>query len=302
MRGKFGHEPAFAKLNLFLHVTGRRADGYHLVDSLIAFAAVGDHLSVMPADALSLRVTGPMADAVDCAAEDNLIMRAAAALADLAGQPAKGALCLEKHLPVAAGIGGGSSDAAAALRLLMQFWGVTPPPEKLHEIGIRLGADVPVCLSQTPARVSGIGTKIEPMHNMPAGLYALLVNPRKPLSTAAVFKSRSGAFGARAPSELKADTGVSDFVALLAECRNDLEPAARRLEPEVDQVLSALSEMPGILLARMSGSGPTCFGLFSDPVDASNAGRELSRIHPGWWAAAAPLLGADAQMPQAVGP
>lgn len=290
MTAHAGPEPAPAKLNLFLHVTGRRDDGYHLVDSLIAFAGVGDRLWVRDSAQLDLTVVGPFADAVDCARDDNLVIRAARSLAAAADVPARGAITLEKNLPVAAGIGGGSSDAAAVLRLLDRYWGLDRGHRALCELAVSLGADVPVCLGRAPARVSGIGTEIVPWPAALPPLHVLLANPGEALATASVFKARTGRFGAPAapPSGAPADAGA--VAAWLADCRNDLEAPACRLAPVVAVMLEALRGLPGCLFARMSGSGATCFALF--PSDrAAQAGRaRLAADHPDWWLAAAPLL------------
>lgn len=269
-------ERAPAKLNLDLLVTGRRADGYHLLDSLVVFLDLGDTLAVEPEPALELAVTGPMAAGLD-AGPGNLVLRAARALAARAGVVAGARLTLEKHLPVAAGIGGGSADAAAALRLLDRFWGTGLPPADLAALARSLGADVPVCLTGRPARMLGVGDRLEPV---PGGLPALdlvLANPRRPLATEAVFKALELAPAAARPPRAAWD---------LAGSRNDLEAPARRLMPGIGELLAALAAEPGCGLARMSGSGPTCFGLFPDATTARAAAARLAGRHPGWWLAA----------------
>lgn len=268
-------ERAPAKLNLDLLVTGRRADGYHLLDSLVVFLDLGDTLAVEPGPALELAVTGPMAAGLD-AGPGNLVLRAARALAERAGVVAGARLTLEKHLPVAAGIGGGSADAAAALRLLDRFWGTGLPPADLAALAGPLGADVPVCLAGRPARMLGVGDRLEPVPGLPA-LDLVLANPRRPLATAAVFQALELAPGAARPPGAARD---------LAGSRNDLEAPARRLMPEIGALLAALAAEPGCGLARMSGSGPTCFGLFPDAAAARAAAARLAGRHPGWWLAA----------------
>ncbi|WP_374441507.1 4-(cytidine 5'-diphospho)-2-C-methyl-D-erythritol kinase [Stella sp.] len=282
-------ERAPAKVNLFLHLTGRRADGYHLLDGLVAFTRFGDRVRATRADGLSLAVTGPFADAVP-AGEGNLALTAAAALrARLPGAPGA-AIRLDKQVPVAAGLGGGSSDAAAVLRALARLWRA-PPSVGLEEIAQGLGADVPMCLAARPARISGIGEVIRPCAAFPA-LPILLVNPRRPLATPDVFRARSGPW--RAPWPDVATAAMEPLLAALAGTANDLTEAARSLEPEVGSALRALEGTPGCRLARMSGSGATCFGLFGDAQAATRAARRLRRRHPGWWVRATRLEGATA--------
>lgn len=265
---------ARAKVNLFLRLTGRRADGYHLLDSLAVFAGVGDRVSAAPARHLTLLLDGPEAAALT-AEPDNLVLRAARALAAAAGIPGYAALRLEKHLPVASGIGGGSADAAAALRVLAGLWGVRAD---LATIAATLGADVPVCLAGRPARMQGVGEVLSPVPPLPpCGL--LLANPRLPLPTPAVFRARQGGFSA--PASLP--KGWADAAALadwLRPLGNDLQDAAIDLCPEVAQVLTALAAQPGSLLARMSGSGATCFALFDTPAQAAAAALAFP-AH--WW-------------------
>ncbi|UFN51439.1 4-(cytidine 5'-diphospho)-2-C-methyl-D-erythritol kinase [Roseomonas sp. OT10] len=261
-------------MNLFLHVTGQRPDGYHELDSLVVFAAAGDRLRATAADGLGLTLGGPEAGAL-AAEPDNLVLRAARSLAREAGIAPAAALHLDKRLPVASGIGGGSADAAAALRLLARFWGVAPASGGL---ALSLGADVPACLASAPLRMAGIGERLSPAPTLPScGL--VLANPRRPLSTPAVFRARAPGFSS--PADLPAGW---DSAAALAEtlraCRNDLEAAAISLCPEVGQVLAALAALPGCLLARMSGSGATCFGLFASPAEAEAA---AMRLPAGWW-------------------
>jgi 4-diphosphocytidyl-2-C-methyl-D-erythritol kinase len=271
-------ETAPAKVNLFLHVLGRRPDGYHLLDSLAVFPAVGDTLRAAPAEAFSLALEGPFGGALR-AVPDNLVLRAARGLAELAGVRGGARLTLVKTLPVASGIGGGSADAAAALRLLGRLWGVAPAAEALRALALRLGADVPVCLTGRPARMGGVGDVLSPAPDLPAcGL--VLVNPGVAVSTPDVFRARSGRFSA--PAALP--SGWLDAVAMardLAALGNDLEPPAVTLCPVIGTVLAALRAAPGCLLARMSGSGATCFGLFADAVAAAAAAEGVRR--PGWW-------------------
>ena len=281
-----GAVAAPAKLNLYLHVTGRRPDGYHLLDSLFVFADLGDRVAAAPADDLSLTVTGPFAAGL-AAEGDNLVLRAARALAAAAGIEPRAALTLEKNLPVAAGLGGGSADAAAALRALSALWGLDLP---LDEIALKLGADVPACLHGRPCLVSGIGERLQPAPALGGPLHVVLVNPGLPLETRSVFAARSGDFSAADPLD-RACANAFDLALALKPRRNDLEPAARFLVPEIDDVLAALSDRNGCLLTRLSGSGPTCFGLFADARAAELAVRRLQMGETGWWVAAATIPG-----------
>ena len=284
MRGHGTAEPAVretaaAKLNLDLLVTGRRVDGYHLLDSLVVFADVGDELTFAPAPDLRLEVVGPMANGLPVG-EGNIVGRAARRLAAQVGIPARAAITLDKRLPVAAGIGGGSSDAAAALRGLKRLWGLSLNPETLQALALELGADVPACLLGRAVRMRGIGDRLDPLPVLPT-LHLVLANPRVPLSTAAVFgELRLDRCGPRAEPP---DT--ADLLGTLRRSRNDLEAPARRLLPAIDAVLAALAAAPGCLLARMSGSGPTCFGLFPDAAAARTAAAGLAARHPDWWIA-----------------
>jgi 4-diphosphocytidyl-2-C-methyl-D-erythritol kinase len=268
---------ALAKINLHLHVVGRREDGYHLLDSLVVFAGVGDRLSVSADSDLSLTVTGPFAAGL-AAEPENLVLRAARGLADLAGIRASGTLVLEKNLPVASGIGGGSADAAATLRLLCRFWGVAP---ELNGLARVLGADVPVCLLGRPALMSGIGEILVPAPPLPqVGL--VLVNPGVAVSTPEVFRERSG--GGFSEVACFSRGGWGDAFALGADLRglrNDLQAAACSIAPVIGDVLNALGSVPGCLLARMSGSGATCFGLFASAGAARDAAVGIRRA--GWW-------------------
>jgi 4-diphosphocytidyl-2-C-methyl-D-erythritol kinase len=281
-------ETAPAKVNLYLHVTGRRTDGYHLLDSLVVFAGDGDRVQVVPADDLRLDVAGPFAGEVP-GGDDNLVLRAARLLAEAAGLRCGAAIRLEKRLPVAAGIGGGSADGAATLRALVRLWGVDVDAPTLARLALRLGADVPMCLSGRPAFVGGIGEEIEPVPGLPP-FALLLVNPRVPLPTPRVFAGRSGPFSPPARfGEPVADARA--LAALLMERRNDLSPPAIGLVPEVERVLAVLAATPGVRLARMSGSGATCFGLLDDAAAAETAARTLAAARPDWWVEAASVAG-----------
>jgi 4-diphosphocytidyl-2-C-methyl-D-erythritol kinase len=279
---------AAAKVNLYLHVLGRRADGYHLLDSLVAFADIGDRVAAEPAASLSLEIGGPEGAHLLPVRDHNLVLRAARLLAEHTGIAGGAALRLEKHLQVSAGIGSGSSDAAAALLALRELWRVSMSDEALRELGAGLGADVPACLYGRAVWVGGIGECLEPAGTLPeAGI--LLANPRRPLPTAAVFAARRGLFGsgarfARMPSDA---AGLADE---LARRRNDLTEAAIGLIPEIGTVLARLGALPGALLARMSGSGATCFALFEGHAAAEAAGAALAAAEPSWWCTASGFL------------
>jgi 4-diphosphocytidyl-2-C-methyl-D-erythritol kinase len=276
-----------AKVNLYLHVTGRRADGYHLLDSLVVFAGTGDRLRFAPADGLSLALEGPGAVTLT-ADDDNLVLRAARLLADALGRPAHAAITLEKHLPVASGIGGGSADAAATLRGLLSLWDAEIDEAKLKEIGLKLGADLPVCLAGRPTQMSGIGEILTPSVELPPA-WLVLVNPRIALSTPAVFKARSAGFTPAAPF-IEAPTTADGLAAELSNRTNDLAAPAIQLEPTVKTMLDAIAATKGCLLSRMSGSGATCFGLYEDEESAGDAADALRETHPGWWISPAPIL------------
>lgn len=282
--GRLIAEPAPAKVNLYLHVLGRRPDGYHLLDSLVVFADAGDLIEVAPADDFSLAVDGPFASDVP-GGDDNLVLRAARALAAHTGPPQRAAIRLEKRLPVASGIGGGSADAAAVLRALVRLWDVTIADDALAMLALPLGADVPMCLHRRPLFVGGIGEEIEAAPPLPAcGL--VLVNPRLPLPTPPVFKARKGDFSA--PARFIEPPADAAALAAALACRgNDLTEAAISLVPAVADILAALIAAPGVLLARMSGSGATCFGLCADRAAADTAATALSARHPAWWVTAA---------------
>lgn len=259
-------EIAYAKINLALHVRARESDGYHRIETMFAFAEDGDRLAVAEGEGLSLEVTGPFAEAL-AGERDNLVLRAARALADRSGIRAEAALTLDKRLPVASGIGGGSADAAAALRLLDRYWKVGAGADDLHAIAITLGADVAACLASRPARGEGRGDLLVPLDDPDlAGRPLLLVNPGVPLSTAAVFRAWDGI-----------DRGpLGDW----REGRNDLEPLARALVPEISAAIEALAAAD---FARMSGSGATCFGLFSNEPDRDCVAAQIKAVRLAWW-------------------
>jgi len=264
-------EIAFAKINLALHVRAREADGYHRIETLFAFAEDGDCLTVEPADALTLDVRGPFASGLG-EPGDNLVLRAAEALRARFGVRQGAALTLGKRLPVASGIGGGSADAAAALRLLSRWWGLDADEVSLLEIASSLGADVPACLLSTTARGEGRGDQLAPIGTDLTGTALLLVNPGAPVSTAAVFRAWDGID--------RGALGTGPLLALAAASRNDLQAPASALAPEISQVLEQLDGCDGAILVRMSGSGATCFALFETEAARDAAGEA---VDSSWW-------------------
>ncbi|MBV8755310.1 MAG: 4-(cytidine 5'-diphospho)-2-C-methyl-D-erythritol kinase [Hyphomicrobiales bacterium] len=284
-------EPAPAKVNLTLRVTGRRPDGYHELESLVAFARVGDRLDFTPGDALALEVTGPFAASAGSVA-DNLVLKAARELARRAPDFQLGGFYLLKELPVAAGLGGGSADAAAALRLLARANALALDDPRIAAAASATGADVPVCVDAKPRVMRGIGEILSAPLAVPP-LPAVLVNPGVPLATKDVFAAfaRGGAAKATAPFDAATINGASveSALAALAGGINDLEPAAISLCPAVANALAALAATPDCRLARMSGSGATCFGLYLNEAAAAAASQGLVVAYPDWWVRATVL-------------
>ena len=283
-----------AKINLALHVVGKRSDGYHLIESLAVFAEDGDHLSAEPADADDITVAGRYAAQVPLG-EANLIIRARDLLRDRFGEAATPpvALRLEKHLPVASGIGGGSSDAATTMRMLAQLWKLETEDAELAQLGLQLGADVPMCLAARPLLARGIGEEIEPLKRFPA-LFVVLVNPGVPLATAHVFQALSRADNETMPI-ISADGNADAVIDWLVGTRNDLEEPAMSLAPEIADALQALRD-GGAAVARMSGSGATCFGIFRSKAEAERAAAAISAAAPAWFVSAtrvAPVEASD---------
>jgi 4-diphosphocytidyl-2-C-methyl-D-erythritol kinase len=288
-------EPAPAKVNLTLRVRGRRLDGYHEIESLVVFAAVGDALAFTPGESLALAVRGPTAAAAGDLA-DNLVLKAVRALAERTPGLELGRFVLSKRLPVAAGLGGGSTDAAAALRLLARHNRIALDDARLMAAARATGADVPVCLDPRSRMMRGIGELLSQPLTLP-GLPALLINPRVSVATKDVFAAlRAGPVGGRHPAEIaeegwagvgQAETAQApsrdEIIAFLSRHPNDLEPAAIALHPAIAQALAALRALTGCRLARMSGSGASCFGLFDSKRAAAAAARALRLEHPQWW-------------------
>jgi 4-diphosphocytidyl-2-C-methyl-D-erythritol kinase len=284
-----------AKVNLTLRVVGRRTDGYHDIESVVAFADCADHLTLTPGSELDLLTSGPLAQACG-ATSDNLVIKAAHLLRERVPGLKVGSFTLDKVLPVAAGIGGGSADAAAALRLLAQLNGLSLDDERLHEVALATGADVPVCLASRPCDMTGVGESLLPL-SLPI-MPCVMVNPRVPVATRDVFNAlglRNGELlvGAtdvfRGTAWPEAGASVEDWVEVLAASSNDLEAPATRIQPIIGDVISALSATNGAWLARMSGSGATCFAIYENTADAGRAADKIRRDHPEWWVHAGTL-------------
>jgi 4-diphosphocytidyl-2-C-methyl-D-erythritol kinase len=282
-------EQALAKINLTLRVVGRRPDGYHDLESLVVFASVGDALMLAAGPRLLLTVRGPTAGSSGALA-DNLVLKAANALAEQVRGLKYGHFVLSKRLPVAAGLGGGSADAAAALRLLARRNHLALDDGRLCEAARLTGADVPVCLDPRPRLMSGTGNLLSPPLDLPR-LPAVLVNPRVAVPTKGVFEKLAAPRVARAAkvSEDYPPTDRAGLIEYLTDRGNDLEPPAVALQPVVAEVLEALDQLSGCRLARMSGSGATCFALFDNPKAAAAAARALRGRKPAWWVRSAML-------------
>ncbi|WP_213774175.1 4-(cytidine 5'-diphospho)-2-C-methyl-D-erythritol kinase [Bradyrhizobium sp. dw_78] len=288
-------EEGRAKVNLTLRVVGRRVDGYHDLESVVAFADCADRLSLTPGSELGLKTTGPLAEACGEAA-DNLVFKAAQLLAERVPDLKLGEFVLDKVLPVAAGIGGGSADAAAALRLLARLNGLALDDKRLHEVALLTGADVPVCLASRACDMSGVGENLLPLKlpEMPC----VMVNPRIGVATKDVFTALGLQKGEllvgasdviQAPAWPEGDASIGDWIEALAAGTNDLEAPAMRIQPLIGEVLAALRDAAGSRLARMSGSGATCFAIFEDGAAARRAAETIERAHPEWWVHAGTL-------------
>jgi 4-diphosphocytidyl-2-C-methyl-D-erythritol kinase len=278
-----------AKVNLTLRVVGRRTDGYHDLESVVAFADCADRLSLTPGSALSLKMSGPLAQACG-EASDNLVLKAARLLAERVPDMKAGSFTLDKVLPVAAGIGGGSADAAAALRLLAQLNGLSLDDERLREVALAVGADVPVCLASRACDMTGVGETLMPL-SLPI-MPCVMVNPCVPVATKDVFTAlglRNGELLVGATDVFRgtdwpdAGASVEDWVEVLAADTNDLEAPATRIQPVIGEVIAALNATNGAWLARMSGSGATCFAIFENTAEAQRASQKIQLDHPAWW-------------------
>jgi 4-diphosphocytidyl-2-C-methyl-D-erythritol kinase len=282
------------KINLALHVVGRREDGYHLLETLTVFTRFGDRLTVEPGETDSFSTSGPFGDDVPLD-DENLVIAARERLRvafPLADCPAV-SIELEKNVPVASGLGGGSSDAAATLVALSSVWGLPTTKKELARLCPALGSDVPMCLTAKPLLATGIGEKIAKVANFPA-LNLVLVNPGVPVATADVFRALTGYENEGLPP-LPADLSLDRLVEWLKATRNDLEPTAVEMAPDIDDALNELS-MAGALVTRMSGSGATCFGLFESAAQAKGAARHIGRQRPSWFVVATESEGAEANV------
>ena len=288
-------EQGRAKVNLSLRVVGRRADGYHDLESVVAFADCADQLTLEPGSELKLVTTGPLAAACGDTA-DNLVVKAARLLAEAVPNLKLGAFALDKVLPVAAGIGGGSADAAAALRLLARLNDLSFDDPRLQKVALATGADVPVCLFSRACDMTGVGEQLLPL--APPSMPCVMVNPRVPVATKDVFQAlglRNGELLVGATSVLDAPAwpeegeSIADWVDVLETVANDLEAPALRIEPVIGEVLEALRDSAGVKLARMSGSGATCFAIYGAASDAHAGAEKIRRTHPGWWVHAGTL-------------
>jgi 4-diphosphocytidyl-2-C-methyl-D-erythritol kinase len=288
-------EDACAKVNLTLRVVGRRVDGYHDLESVVAFADCADRLSLTPGSELKLRTTGPLAQ--DCGeTADNLVLKAAQLLCERVPDLRIGEFILDKVLPVAAGIGGGSADAAAALRLLARANGLSIDDARLIEVAKLTGADVPVCLASRACVMTGVGETLLPL-SLPK-MPCVMVNPRVPVATRDVFTAlglRNGELLVGVADVIQATAwpedgcSVGEWVEALAAGSNDLEAPAMRIQPVIGEVLSALRAADGARLSRMSGSGATCFAIFEDSAEAQRAAQRIQLDHPNWWVHAGAL-------------
>lgn len=283
-------ENAWAKVNLSLRILGRRPDGYHELRSLVVFAAAADGIEAHLSGGLTLELSGPFGAALSNEPE-NLVLRAARGLRDLCGVEAGAHLNLQKNLPVASGIGGGSADAAATLRALIRLWHIAPNETALLRLATSLGADVPVCLDPSPALMGGIGEKLARLPRLPR-IYLVLANPGLPLSTAEVFRALAAPPLAEtpAPPPLPHFNSLDDLVVWLRQQPNDLELPARNLLPQIGDVIDEIASTRGCRLARMSGSGATCFGLYAGEAEAEAAAGLIAAAHPEWWVVAAPAV------------
>jgi 4-diphosphocytidyl-2-C-methyl-D-erythritol kinase len=287
-----------AKVNLFLHVGETRPDGFHALESLIAFTEVSDQIDISPAVGISLSPVGPFARALP-RNDDNLALKAALALQRASGMQAGAAIRLEKNLPVASGIGGGSADAAAVLRGLDLLWGLACPQSDLLALAAELGSDVPACLLSRPCLAAGRGEILTGLPPLPR-LSTVLVNPGVAISTATVFGSlnaRTGVGKASPPGTLE---NLWDVIGYLGDAGNDLEAPACRLAPVIQEVLNAFDREPGCAMSAMSGSGSTCFAFFHEYDFARGAADRIAQDHPEWWVSLTCLAGPDVGTPYAI--
>jgi 4-diphosphocytidyl-2-C-methyl-D-erythritol kinase len=284
-----------AKVNLTLRVVGRRTDGFHDLESVVAFADCADRLTLTPGSELSLQMSGPLAQACG-ETSDNLVLKATRLLAERVPGLKSGSFTLDKILPVAAGIGGGSADAAAALRLLAKLNGLSLDDERLREVAIETGADVPVCLASRACDMTGVGETLTPL-SLPI-MPCVMINPCVPVATKDVFSAlglRNGELLVGVTDVFRgidwpeAGASVEEWVEVLAASTNDLEAPAMRIQPVIGEVIAALNATNGAWLARMSGSGATCFAIYENTADSGRAAEKIRRDHPTWWVHAGTL-------------
>jgi 4-diphosphocytidyl-2-C-methyl-D-erythritol kinase len=290
-------EPAHAKINLCLHVGGKRTDGYHDLESLVVFAAHGDGIWLEHADGISISIAGPFGAGLT-SGDDNLTIRAARTLAERVRTASGVRITLHKSIPVASGLGGGSADAAAVLRGLVRLWNLDLDRNDLREIAASIGADVPVCIDSAAAWMEGRGERIAPLPALP-GIGLLLANPGVGVPTADVFAALRERRGLGLGRPTAAFEDARALVRFLHSTTNDLEAPARAVAPVIGEVLEEIARLPGVLLARMSGSGASCFGLFVDEHLAGAAAILLRQRRPNWWIETGGLVEASAAVPVA---
>jgi len=269
-----------AKINLYLHITAKRNDDYHLIESLVVFADYGDQITVTPSKKLRLKINGQFADYIK-PDNNNLVIKAALLLAKASGIEPTGNITLTKNLPVSSGIGGGSADAAATLRALTELWDIQISTDSLSSLAEELGADVPICLKGVTSIVTGIGEKITPVPKLP-NFWLVLVNPNVLVSTAEVFSAFRGKFLITQPFNTQ-QKSIDKLVNSLSQYKNNLTPASVSIAPVIKDVLEALRSTENQLLSRVSGSGATCFSLFKTKSHADAAAKELALKYPNWW-------------------
>lgn len=279
---------AYAKINLYLHITGRRNDGFHLLDSLVTFVDVYDVVEVSPSDDISLRVTGPFAKEIG-KTEDNLVIKAALLLQKRMVDKKGAKINLIKNIPPASGMGGGSSDAAAVLHLLCKIWGLDFSTAEIQNISLSLGADLPVCVTGKSCHVSGIGEIITPVSNLAEG-FTVLVNPGKKAESKIIYQMGIKKISEQIINEVLAEDTIENFADVLSHAHNDLSVNAVKIVPEIITILKILHEEKACLLARMSGSGATCFGLFKDKESAETVAEKIRLRFKDWWVKPAALI------------
>jgi 4-diphosphocytidyl-2-C-methyl-D-erythritol kinase len=270
-----------AKLNLFLHVVGKRSDGYHLLESLVAFTDFGDQLTLQPSKLLSMELSGPYAEDLERDAHNNLVMKAATELRFRGGAQEGAKITLEKNIPIAAGLGGGSSDAGTAIEQLCRLWKLWSIEDIKNAIAVSLGADVKMCMKPKPSFVTGVGDKVSPV-KFGFDMGVVLVNPRQQLLTSDIFKSFEGAFSASKPCPSEFATFASLLSFLSGKYNDLLKPAAKKL-PDIESILHALRSTYGCKYASMSGSGATCFGLYENQEQSTQAAHAIAAAFPSWW-------------------